>query len=204
MRPGGAVLRDGPEQHPGELPVATTAHDEHVGPFRGLHQDGCGMAVRHRGLDPYVGVCARTHTPRPASRARCTSLSGSKSSGDRHGPAEARGPLPRHDRLEAAPGDCACRAAHSSAPDEDGEPSRPTTILPRSDCSGAIDCLLHGPGVDATSTIFVARRACHDRPALAAKLENGDRGGWPPFSKHRCLGRGGCQAQLWWSAPPAR
>ena len=24
------------------------------------------------------------------------------------------------------------------------------------------------------------------------QLENGDRGGWPPFSKHRCLGRGGC------------
>jgi len=24
------------------------------------------------------------------------------------------------------------------------------------------------------------------------ELENGDRGGWPPFSKHRCLGRGGC------------
>jgi hypothetical protein len=27
--------------------------------------------------------------------------------------------------------------------------------------------------------------------ARSPELENGDRGGWPPFSKHRCLGRGG-------------
>ena len=34
-----------------------------------------------------------------------------------------------------------------------------------------------------------------DRPPARERtpeLENGDRGGWPPFSKHRCLGRGGC------------
>ena len=34
----------------------------------------------------------------------------------------------------------------------------------------------------------------HRPPAgrTTPELENGDRGGWPPFSKHRCLGRGGC------------
>ena len=45
------------------------------------------------------------------------------------------------------------------------------------------------------------------RGALLAKrtpeLENGDRGGWPPFSKHRCLGRGGCPRHSG-CAPPVR
>jgi len=30
------------------------------------------------------------------------------------------------------------------------------------------------------------------RRQTTPELENGDRGGWPPFSKHRCLGRGRC------------
>jgi hypothetical protein len=35
-------------------------------------------------------------------------------------------------------------------------------------------------------------RALRTKKARAAELENGDRGGWPPFSKHRFLKRGGC------------
>ena len=33
------------------------------------------------------------------------------------------------------------------------------------------------------------------------ELENGDRGGWPPFSKHRCLGRGRCPSHSGGCAP---
>jgi hypothetical protein len=45
-------------------------------------------------------------------------------------------------------------------------------------------------------------RSANPTTLTPAQLENGDRGGWPPFSKHRCLGRGGCHENF--GARPTR
>jgi hypothetical protein len=49
--------------------------------------------------------------------------------------------------------------------------------------------------VDKSARAFPEKRGNQRKPRKnkgIPELENGDRGGWPPFSKHRCLGRGRC------------
>ena len=87
-----------------------------------------------------------------------------------------------------------------------GLPRDPIEITGDRLCDADVLCRRRGAHPHVPTRVAPGRAGGPKAGALCSRertpeLENGDRGGWPPFSKHRCLGRGRCPNHCGWRTP---